>query len=397
MRVIVAGHICLDIIPQIAAADQDNFFARLQPGHLIEVGAAAMSTGGPVSNTGLALHKLGIPTHLMGKVGADRFGVIVRDIVSEIAPELAQGMIIDPASNTSYSLIISPPGTDRIFLHSPGANHTFCADDVDYSEVAKADLFHFGYPPLMQRMYENNGTELVEIFKRVKTLGVLTSLDMAFPDPASPAGKVDWRVIFQAVLPHVDIFLPSIEELLLCLNRPLYDQLEGQDGKLLERVTPELLSALSSELLEMGVKIVVLKLGERGLYLRTASENVLSQCGHGVDPAAWSCREIWSPCFYVQVVGTTGSGDATIAGFLGSLLRGLAPSQAMTMAVAVGACNVEAADALSGIRSWNETQKRLQAGWTRRQLTLNNTRWNWDPETQLYYGPGMFADVSEKT
>jgi hypothetical protein len=33
-------------------------------------------------------------------------------------------------------------------------------------------------------------------------------------------------------------------------------------------VTPQLLSDLSRELLEMGVKIVVLKLGERGLYVR---------------------------------------------------------------------------------------------------------------------------------
>jgi len=65
------------------------------------------------------------------------------------------------------------------------------------------------------------------------------------------------------------------------------------------------------------------------------------------------------------VIGTTGAGDATIAGFLAALLRDLPPDEAMNAALAVGACNVEAADALSGIRSWCETLQRINAGWAR--------------------------------
>jgi sugar/nucleoside kinase (ribokinase family) len=65
----------------------------------------------------------------------------------------------------------------------------------------------------------------------------------------------------------------------------------------------------------------------------------------------------------VDVVGTTGSGDATIAGFLAALLRDVSPAQAMNIALAVGACNVEAADALSGIRLWGDTLRRITAGW----------------------------------
>jgi sugar/nucleoside kinase (ribokinase family) len=384
---VVAGHICLDIIPKIPDTEHERFLARLQPGHLVEIGPAAFSTGGPVSNTGLALHKLGVPTRLMGKVGADRFGQTIRDIVSGFSPELARGMIVDDASSTAYSLIISPPGVDRIFLHSPGANHTFCAADVDYGQVAQADLFHFGYPPLMRRMYADGGMELAGMFRRVKAAGVLTSLDMAFPDPASPAGKADWRAIFQAVLPSVDIFLPSIEELLFCLDRPLYDRLAGADGTLLERITPELLHAVSAELLEMGVRIVVLKLGDRGLYARTAAAEGLRALGHGMDADAWGGRELWAPCFQVDVVGTTGSGDATIAGFIAALLRGLTPAEAVTMAVAVGASNVEAADALSGLRSWDETRARVACGWPHRALSLIAPGWRWEPDQQLWIGP----------
>ncbi len=367
MKVVVAGHICLDIIPRIPAAAVEPFFARLQPGRLLQIGPAAFSTGGSVSNTGLALHKLGISTWLMGKVGDDVLGHVVCQLVSAYSPALAEGMIIDGAASTSYSIILSPPGVDRVFLHSPGANESFCAADVDYGKVARADVLHFGYPPLMRRMYEDGGSELAEMMRRAKAAGALTSLDMAVPDPASPAGQAPWPTIFRSALPMVDIFLPSIEELLFCLQRPLYEQLLAR-GNVLDQVTPELLSSTSAELLALGVRLAVIKLGDRGLYLRAAPADRLEPLGHGIDWGAWANFEGWAPCFQVRVVGTTGSGDATIAGFLSGLLRGLPPTDTMTMAVAVGACNVEATDALSGIRSWDDTRARVQSGWPRRAL-----------------------------
>ena len=53
-------------------------------------------------------------------------------------------MIVSPDSGTSYSVVIAPPGTDRIFLHNPGANNTFRARDLDFAKIARADFFHFG-------------------------------------------------------------------------------------------------------------------------------------------------------------------------------------------------------------------------------------------------------------
>ncbi len=67
------------------------------------------------------------------------------------------------------------------------------------------------------------------------------------------------------------------------------------------------------------------------------------------DPAGWADQGLWAPCFRVEVVGTTGVGDVVIAGFVAGLLRGLPPTETLTAAVVAGACNVEAADALSGI------------------------------------------------
>jgi sugar/nucleoside kinase (ribokinase family) len=48
---------------------------------------------------------------------------------------------------------------------------------------------------------------------------------------------------------------------------------------------------------------------------------------------------------------------------LAALLRDVPPERALAIAAAVGACNVEAADALSGVRSWEETLARIDAGW----------------------------------
>src|SRR5437660_11588346 len=127
VEVVVAGHICLDIIPTFVG--DSVVFA---PGRLIEAGKAILATGGPVSNTGLALHKLGITTRLMGKVGDDLFGQAILQIIESYGSGLAGGMVTGPGEASSYSIIISPPGIDRTFIHAPGCNDTFGADAVRY-------------------------------------------------------------------------------------------------------------------------------------------------------------------------------------------------------------------------------------------------------------------------
>jgi sugar/nucleoside kinase (ribokinase family) len=224
----------------------------------------------------------------------------------------------------------------------------------------------------MKRMTEEGETQLPAIFRRAKEKGVITSMDMSFPDPASSAARAPWKTILSAALPYVDIFLPSIEEILLLLNRPLYDQMfqQSNNGDILPLITPEFLSTISQQLLEMGAKVVGFKCGYRGLYLRTAdfsSIKALSQV-LPIKSEEWAAKEHWEPCFKVNVVGTAGSGDATIAGFLCALLHGFSLEKAAEAAVAVGACCVEAADTVSGIRSWEETLKRIESGWQKLSL-----------------------------
>jgi sugar/nucleoside kinase (ribokinase family) len=334
--VVVAGHICLDIIPK--------FFgdADFRPGHLVEVGAAEFSTGGCVANVGRALHRLGVPVRLLAKIGSDPFGEVIQGILTQDSPRLAEGITLTESNSTSYSIVLNPPGVDRTFLHMPGENDRFGADDLTANNLAGAGHFHFGYPPLMRRMYESSGEELEEVFRRAKAAGCSTSLDLSFPDPHSPAGRADWRGILTRVLPLVDFFLPSNDELAF-----------------MTRIGANETGRLANWIIDHGSSVAIVKCGSSGLVAKTAGEIRLRQVPGLADSRAWADREAAVPCFPADVRGTTGAGDATIAGFLMGITRGFGFTECLQAATAVGATCVEMPDAVSGIRSWEETALRF--------------------------------------
>ena len=380
--IIVAGHCCLDIIPSFASTAD----GELHPGKLVDVGPALLAPGGTVSNVGLSLNRLGAPVHMVGKVGDDHFGHILLTLYAERDPALAHGMIVAQGEVTSYSVVISPPGSDRIFLHCSGANHTFSAAALLAQSFDGAAILHFGYPPLMRGMYRDGGADLAAIMQETRRRGLFTSLDMALPDPASEAGQVDWRTLLQRVLPFVDTFLPSIEETLFMLDRAKYDELRARFGLagVIEGVDAALLTRLAGELLSWGARIVGLKLGDQGLYLRTAQDVGSVPL---LNPSAWANRELLVPCFQTTVAGTTGAGDATIAGLLTAQLGSMTPEAAIRSAVAVGAYSVEHVDATSGVHSWDEVQQRLQTNWPTRPMRLDLPGWRWDNTAMVWYGP----------
>lgn len=115
---IVAGHLCLDIIPQFVANLGSDLATYLAPGRLTEVGPATFSTGGPVSNAGINLHRLGIRTRLMGKVGDDLLGRAIMNIVSSHSPDLAQGMVVVPGEASSYTLVTGFDQVSQIVTRS---------------------------------------------------------------------------------------------------------------------------------------------------------------------------------------------------------------------------------------------------------------------------------------
>lgn len=396
LEAVVAGHMYLEITPSVT--EQVN---KLEPGRILEAGRATLTPAGSATNTGLALHRLGITTHLMGKIGNDVFGRALLDQLTAQDAELVKGMVISPETYTAYSLNLSLNGNDRYTFVASGGNDDFAAQDVSYELLEPIGLFHLGTPMQIGQMHQQEGEELITLYSRLKMLDVTTSLALSMPDIHSTAAKADWSAILQGVLPYVDICLPGIEELLFMFRRQQFEKLSAKAGKkdqLLDLVTPELVSEMGQMLLEMGARVVGIRLGYRGLYLCTAPADTLSRMGRA-QPAKllpWVDRELWAPCFTTEVTTTTGSGNATIAGFLMGLLRGMGPEGTLAAACAVGACSTEGPDTLSGLKSWPETMERIALGWPRlipekkkhAAFDIASFKWRWDQTYELWVGPG---------
>lgn len=381
IQVVVAGLICLDIIPTFLRSETTDIRKIMVPGKLVNVGKVNVSTGGPVSNVGIALHKLGIRVKLMGKIGNDLFGNAILTLLKPIKAD--DGMTVVDGEETSYTVAIAPPGIDRIFLHNPGANDTFRADDVNYDLVSRASIFHFGYPPLMKSIYRNDGLELIKMFKRVKDLDVTTTLDMSLPDQKSESGQVDWEKILKSLLPHVDIFMPSVEETLFMIMREEFERLnrnaKGHD--ILENLDINILPKLGEKLIAYGTKIAVIKCGVKGYYIRTQGKEVLSRMGKAkpADLDNWANRELQQESFHVSsIASATGSGDSSIAGFIAAFLNGRSIEETIRIACAVGSQNLTEFDGVSGIKSWQETLAMIEKGWERNKINVHRTYWNYD-------------------
>lgn len=387
-EVIVAGHLCLDLLPTFDPDHQSSFADMFVPGKLNHVGESVLSSGGTVSNTGLALRQLGFRTGLMAKIGDDLFGRGLLDILDEFKSGLQ--LIIDPGSSTSYSYVIAPPGVDRIFLHHPGANDTFCSLDLDYNSIADARIFHFGYPPLMRRMYEQEGQDLAAIFRQVKAKGVTTSLDMAYPDPDSPAGKANWQKIMENTLPFVDIFLPSLEELIYMIDRKEYVrlyELGKKTGKdFIELFDMHNLPALADRVLELGCAVVVIKLGYKGLYMKTAGADRLADCGRSLpflDPG-WTSQSLFAPSFLVKkIASTTGAGDSSIAGFLAGVLGSQPAHITLQLGCAAAAQKIQVRKSFGGIEPLPELLNKL-TDWPHEQVRDIPDEWQMDSTRRIW-------------
>lgn len=370
-KVVSAGLVCLDVTPVFPPTSKKaaDIFV---PGRLIEVGDVELATGGSVANTGLAMRKYGLDVTLMGMVGRDPFGRIVMDILEKSGN--VDGVIVTDKCSTTYSIVLAPPGVDRIFLHFPGSDDVFSYDDVDYEKVRGADLFHFGYASLMRRLYENGGDGLIRMFRKVKELGVLTSLDMAAIDPHSDAAKADWRAILKKLMPYVDFFVPSVEELCFMLDRERHASWLARAGG--EDVTGFLdverdVKPLAEQLVAWGGKAVFIKCGRPGLYLYTAPEERMAQLGERFRD--WADKRIFELSYAEDCFkAATGAGDTSIAAFLKAMLEGYAPERCLQLATAAGACCVTAYDALSGLLPFAEMEQRIDEGWAK--LPLENRK-----------------------
>jgi sugar/nucleoside kinase (ribokinase family) len=351
---VVAGYFGVDMAPGFAQGQTASFAEMFRPGRLIETEGLHFSLGGVVANTGLAMRKFGTNTVLSGWVGNDALGDIA---VAQLESFGVSGIARKDSAGTAYGIVIAPPGTDRIFLEDPGCNHILCADDIDYELVAKSRLFHFGYPPLMEKFWSDGGAELKKMLERVHAEGTVISLDMTLPDANAPAGKADWQAILTEVLPLVDIFVPSIEELLFMLEPELYAKTAktAEDGGFINAIPLETYHLLAERVFALGVNILLIKAGHKGAYIQTNNIKELNNSALQLSDVEGCPNGIWLSPLAVDAerfCNASGAGDCAVAGFLTALLNDEKIITAGKYAMLAGRDNLYGQDAISGLTDW---------------------------------------------
>jgi len=391
LEIVAAGHTCLDLIPAFTIEGKvDKMTDVLVPGKMINMGNCVVVGGGPVTNAGVSIRRLGVKTELIGKIGDDDFGKQILQWYEEHEGHF-KGMHVVKGESTSYTVAICIPGIDRFYLHHCGANDTFGYDDMDFDLVRRSKLMLFGYPPWMKKIYDNTGAELTKILKKTKELGTTTALDMSLPDVNSPAGKVDWKAILKAWVPLSDIMVPSAEEVFYFLYKEKFLEKKAKLGpkeSVLDHMTVKEISTLGSDLIKLGTAIAMVKCGHRGLYIRTADKDRLKKLGAAgcSDLDNWANRELWFPVYQEEkFVGALGSGDSAIAGFLSAFVRGLTIESCLRYANAAGSMNVTVPDGLSWNKGFDDLTRRIKAGWKTKDLKIDEKEWK--KEREFWAGP----------
>lgn len=320
-EIVVAGHLCVDITPLLLSST-----SSIGPGELVEIGPVTMALGGCVANTGGDLLDLGVPTRVSAIVGDDELGAVAMSKLAERGLR-SRGLQITSEAETSYTIVLQPGGADRTIWHHAGANALFDGSMVDLSG---AGLLHVGYPSLLRGVLGEGGSPLRRLFARAREMDLTTSLDLAVVDPASPAALTDWAELLDAVLPDVDVFTPSLDDLTSAL-------------RIDDDFSRELVEGLADRFVESGAAVVAISVGGRGLFLRTASAGRLASGGivlSSLEPL-WADVSLWQPANVIAAPATTnGAGDASTAGLLFGLLSGVNPESAALIAAGCAAAKI---------------------------------------------------------
>jgi sugar/nucleoside kinase (ribokinase family) len=357
---------------------------------MINMGRCVVVGGGPVTNAGVSIRRLGVKTELIGKIGDDDFGQQILRWYEEHEGHF-KGIRMAKGESTSYTIAICIPGIDRFYLHHCGANDTFGYEDMDFDLIRRAKLMLFGYPPWMRRLYEDTGKELTQILKKTKELGTTTALDLSLPDTNSYAGQQDWKAILQDWVPLTDIMVPSAEEIFYFLYKEQFLQKKARLGpreSVLDHITVEEIAQVGADLIDMGTAIAMVKCGHRGLYIRTAGKERLQGLGAAkcADLDNWAERELWFPVYQEEkFVGALGSGDSAIAGFLAAFIRGHTIESCLRYANAAGSMNVTVPDGLSWNKGFDDLTRRIESGWQTKELQINEP--GWKKYRQFWVGP----------
>jgi sugar/nucleoside kinase (ribokinase family) len=243
-----------------------------QGGQLVD--EIRITPAGSAGGTAITLAKLGARVQSAGAIGTDALGDVIIELLHRFDVDTSLLVRRDGVQTSASVLPIRPDGSRPAF-HVVGANATYGAADSPSQDVAAATHLHLGGPEFM------GGEDAAKILSFARENGVVTSADILAPGDQA-AQIVDW---IGPAFDHLDYFLPNDEQVLA---------LSGTEE----------LEAGCKELLDRGIGCVVATAGADGAVIADAE---------GTERV---------PAFEVDVVDTTGCGDAFSAGFLRGIALG---------------------------------------------------------------------------
>ncbi|WP_107670017.1 ribokinase [Cyanothece sp. BG0011] len=280
MSIVVFGSINMDMIAQTPRFPQ--------PGETITGTHFITLPGGKGANQAVATAKLGRCTYFVGRVGGDSLG---RDLLKrlETFDINTQGVFIDKNTSSGVAMITVETSGENTIIVIPGANGNINESDVIRLEkiLLKASLL------LLQLEIPLKAVEIAAI--EAKKLGITVMLD-----PAPAPEKIP-----DSLYPLIDIITPNQTEAAKLVGFPVSDT--------------ETIKKAAEELLQKGVKIVIIKLGQKGAFYATENEEGF------VSPTV------------VKAIDTVGAGDGFNGGVAAALDRGLSLKEALKWGSVVGA------------------------------------------------------------
>jgi len=268
----------------------------------------AGTAGGVVVNTA----KLGLKSLAVGAVGNDEKADFVIGAMGKLGIDTSAMQRLDGVPTSATILNIRPNG-ERPALHMRGASDHFDVPESLYEQVFDAPIVHLGGTGLLKRL---DGERSVVLLKEAKKRGRTVTFDLI-------AATAETAAIVLPLLPHIDYFMPSIEEA------------RDMSG----RTTPADCAAF---FLDKGAKTCVFTLGGEGAYYAAADGTRLEV-----------------PAYDIHVVDTTGCGDAFDAGFIAGLSHGMDPEERVRFAQAVAGLVASGLGSDAGVESFEQARRKM--------------------------------------
>jgi sugar/nucleoside kinase (ribokinase family) len=258
----------------------------------------AQSGGGPVSTALVALARLGARAGYIGVLGKDEGGAFLKEEFEREGVDLSR-LRVQAGARSQICIVLVEAGTGRRSILCYRAKGGLVLDEADRTYISSArylhlDGHHMGAPITAARW--------------ARADGVKVSFDANRPRPG-----------LDELLPLVDVLIAS---------ERFPSAYTGQGDQV----------RAGRSLLEMGPEIVVITLGAEGCL------------------CLWEDQVIHVPGFRVDVVDTTGAGDAFHGAFLYGLLQGWGLERTAVFANAVAAINCTRLSGRAGLPSLSEVE-----------------------------------------